>query len=55
MTEKDIEVYPAGKCYCPSKKQEITENTCAGCSFYGGHHINNDGESPMFYIICLFS
>lgn len=47
-----IEVYPAGKCYCPSQKQEIDHNVCAGCSNYSGHMVNKFGDTPVFFIVC---
>lgn len=51
-----IQVYTSGKCYCPSQKQEIDLNACAGCSSYKGHSINNHDEAkPVFYVICSFS
>jgi len=51
-----IEVYPSGKCFCPSYDAEVNQNLCAACSYYVGHSINNRGDaSPVFYVTCSFS
>jgi hypothetical protein len=55
MDAMQTEVYVAGKCYCPSQKQEIDHNVCAGCPSFGGHDVNTAGDTLMFYITCSFS
>ncbi len=50
-----IEVYPAGKCYCPELRKEIDQNKCAGCACYLGHNINGSGKDAVFFVICSFS